>query len=75
MVWAKEQVLPSFEPSLAAAGAVCCRCCESEQAGGGTRFVWFIVSPLIPWHLERARQFPGMWKAGKHILWAAEGFL
>lgn len=35
MVWAKEQV-PSFEPSPAAVGTVWCRCCESEQAGGGS---------------------------------------
>lgn len=38
----------------------------------GTRFLWFIVSLLVPWHLERARCFPGVCKAGRHILCFAE---
>lgn len=39
---------------------------------GGTRFPWFIVSPLILWHSERARCFPSVCKAGGHVLWFAE---
>lgn len=38
----------------------------------GSRFLWFLVSLLIPWHLERARRLPGMCEAGSHVLWVAE---
>lgn len=49
---------------------------EEEAASAhqhdGIRFLWFVVSLLIPWHLERAGRFPGVCEARGHILWFAE---
>lgn len=84
MEWAKEQVF-SCDLSLAVARTVCCRRCDSEQAWrreavsahqpDGSGFLWFIISLLIQWHLEKARRFPGICKTGGCIPWFAEMIL